>query len=244
LDALFCDAEAIFHFAAQLPLGGEASRQTQSIFDANVRAVLNIAEWCHLREVPMVFVSGSTVYQDPHAQNIKENAPKVVSGFGGFYGYSKWLAEEVVSHFVAEGLKAVIIRPSSIYGLGLSSDKLIAHYLDQAITGGVIEVNTPRNKINLVHCLDVANACWLAYQKQAWGVYNVAGPGNYAIEEIAHAATEVSGNGAVKTCDSDGSSVAFVRFDLNISRAREAFGYEPQVTLHRGMSLMANQQLL
>ena len=132
LDHIFGSVLAIFHFGAQLPYNDfkNDNQQTQQIFDANIRSCLNLAEWAKLRNIPIVFLSSAVVYKNPHASKIIETDSKVVNGFGGFYGYSKFFAESIFSHLSAEGLKCIILRPSSIYGYGLPSEKLVQNFIN------------------------------------------------------------------------------------------------------------------
>ena len=109
LDSLFKDSDAVFHFAAQLP---NKHVTTLDLFDANVRSCLNIAQWAVARSVSVIFLSSATVYKDAHKHNIKELDEKVVNGFGGFYGYTKYLAENILEHYRFEGFKSW--HPSSI----------------------------------------------------------------------------------------------------------------------------------
>ena len=104
LDHIFESVSVIFHFAAQLSynFSKNNNQQTQKIFDTNIRSCLNLAEWAKLRKIPIVFLSSSVVYKNPHASKIIETDPKVVNGFGGFYGYSKLMAESIINHFVAD----------------------------------------------------------------------------------------------------------------------------------------------
>ena len=240
LDILFGGCEAVFHFAAQLPssrFSSDAQGGIQQVFDANVRSCLNLANWAKLRDIPLIFLSGSTVYANSNAIKIKEDSAKTVNGFGGFYGYSKLLAEMVLNHHIADGLKSVVIRPSSIYGTGLPPDKLIAAYLSHASANEVLEVDGPSNKINLIHALDVAKASLEAYKSQSWGTYNVAGA-EYSILEIAETAVKICKGGSITVSADSDTKPGFTRFDLDISKARAKFGYSPRVNLAQGMGLM------
>src|SRR5690606_37401221 len=60
LDALFSGVNAIFHIGAKLPSHSSniEKRETQLLFDANVRSCLNLSEWAHLRGVALIFLSG------------------------------------------------------------------------------------------------------------------------------------------------------------------------------------------
>lgn len=245
LDAIFNGIEAIFHLGAKLPqaVTGSSNTETQLLFNANVRSCLNLSEWACSRKVALVFVSGSTVYENPHSERkIHEDDPKVVNGFGGFYGYSKWLAEEVIQHYVFQGLKAIILRPSSIYGYGLESSKLIQHFLNTAESNEIIKIDQPLNRINLIHSLDVAKAAFLAYEAKAWGVYNIANSTSPTIAEIAEIAVRVCGKGSVEL--GKAATNAFLRFNLDIAKAANAFSFSPSVNLEEGLILMKQKRAI
>jgi nucleoside-diphosphate-sugar epimerase len=245
LDHIFGSVLAVFHFGAQLPYNDfkNDNRQTQQIFDANIRSCLNLAEWAKLRNVPIVFLSGAVVYKDPHTSKIIETDPKVVSGFGGFYGYSKLAAENIFSHFSAEGLKCIILRPSSIYGYGLPSEKLVQNYINIAASGGKIQVAGSKNRINLIHAYDVVNAALKAYKSSAWGVFNISSDTSNSILEIAEIAVYISEKGSIDIMDNVDNN-CFERFDLDSKLAKKDFGFEARVNLKEGMLLMKNKMFI
>jgi UDP-glucose 4-epimerase len=244
LDSLFQGVDVVFHFGAALPESGVdvGRRNTGAMFDANVRSCLNISEWSQIRNIPLVFLSGATVYQNPHGMRIHENDHKVVNGLGGFYGYTKLLAEQVIEHYTHQGLNAVILRPSSVYGYGLGNGKLIQNYLNLAASNKVISIEQPYNRINLIHAIDVAKAALQAYKKKSWGVYNIASKESSSILEIAEAAVKVCGGGII---DFDTqSNEGFVRFDLDCSKATHAFSFCPEIALRQGLQIMNLKQVL
>lgn len=249
LDVIFNSVDAVFHFGAALPKSTNNSMiknsQTQQIFDANVRSCLNLSEWAALRKIPLIFLSGATVYQNPHASLIKEDAIKVVNGFGGFYGYSKLLAEEIFSHYVEVGLKSIILRPSSVYGLGLGKDKLIQQYLSMSSNGELIEINQPDNKINLIHAYDVAQAALSAFLVQSWGIFNIAAEHSVSIENIANTCQKLLGSSSNLIINRNIEDLEpFTRFNLDCSKARESFNFEPKVELQKGVEMMKKRELL
>ena len=245
LDHIFGSVLAVFHFGAQLPYNDfkNDNRQTQQIFDANIRSCLNLAEWAKLRNVPIVFLSGAVVYKDPHTSKIIETDPKAINGFGGFYGYSKLAAENIFSHFSAEGLKCIILRPSSIYGYGLPSEKLVQNYINIAASGGKIQVAGSKNRINLIHAYDVVNAALKAYKSSAWGVFNISSDTSNSILEIAEIAVSISEKGSIDIMDNVDNN-CFERFDLDSKLAKKDFGFEARVNLKEGMLLMKNKMFI
>jgi len=234
LDSIFRSCDVIMHFAAQLP---SDAATTSSFFDANVRSCLLLAEWAKTRAIPLVFLSSSTVYKDPYKSKISEMDEKVVNGFGGFYGFSKLVAESIIEHYRPEGLSAIILRPSSIYGYGMPADKLIPRYLSRAQTGGCIDILEPDNQINLVHAYDVARAALSAYLRKSWGVFNIGGD-SHTVLDIAETAIRICGKGIVSVADKEHDYQPFHRFDLDMSLARASFGFEPLIALDLGMNLI------
>jgi len=245
LDRIFGSVLAIFHFGAQLPYNDfkNDNWQTQQIFDANIRSCLNLAEWAKLRKIPIVFLSGAVVYKNPHASRIIETDPKVVNGFGGFYGYSKLLAESIFGHLSAEGLKCIILRPSSIYGYGLPSEKLVQNYIDMASSNSDIRITGHKNRINLIHAYDVATAAFSAYKNESWGVFNISSKVGNTILEIAETAVSISDGGSIVVLDDNKNNVAFTRFDLDAKLAKKSFSFEAEINLKEGMLLMKNKAL-
>lgn len=245
LDHIFGSVLAVFHFGAQLPYNDfkNDNWKTQQIFDANIRSCLNLAEWAKLRNIPIVFLSGAVVYKDPHASKIIEADPKVVNGFGGFYGYSKLAAENIFSHLSAEGLKCIILRPSSIYGYGLPSEKLVQNYIDIASSGGIIKIIGCNNRINFIHAYDVVNAALKAYMNSAWGVFNISSDRSHSILEVAELAVDISNNGSIDIVECADDDL-FERFDLDSSLAKKAFGFEVKINLRKGMLLMKDKALI
>lgn len=251
-DIFFADdanIDAVCHFGAFVPPPGKhivsKASHTGDLFDANVRSCLALAEWATLRNIPVVFLSGTTVYKDPHQLSIQEDDAKVVCGFGGFYGYSKWLAENVFEHYREQGLQLVILRPSSVYGTFMPTDRLVASFLQSATMGEIITVMEPvENRINLIHAADIALASLNALQRKAWGTYNIGGPTSVTFSEVAKECINISGKGQIKVRETQNNVTPFSRFDLCCDKAMAAFNYKPHVNIIQGISAMKNNILI
>ena len=102
MDYIFKNVSAVFHFGAQLPNNNltHDNLKTKQIFDANTRSCLNLAEWAQFKGIPIIFLSSSTIYKNPNASQITEADLKVGTQFGGFYAYSKILAEDIFSYLL------------------------------------------------------------------------------------------------------------------------------------------------
>jgi len=246
IDSLLGNVDALLHVGAAVP-SPLHSLTTQTLFDANVRVCVAMAEWAVSKKVPIVYLSGATVYKDPHSRNICEDDEKTTNNFGGFYGFTKYLAEQVFNHYSHNGLQLIILRPTSIYGAGMGAGKLVSDFLVRAQNNEIIEIQPPyNNAVNLIHAADVARAILLSLQSKAWGIYNVSASENSTIEELARTCVAQTGAGEIELIKKGEleDQVPFLRFDLNCRRAFNAFGYTPRIPLDAGIKLLSAEQYL
>ena len=238
------NVDAVFHVAANAPNGDTVTPELHHLLDANVRSVLNLCEWCLTTKIPLVFISGATVYADPHALNIQEDDQKVDYGLGGFYGYTKYLAEQVIAHFSAKGMNTIILRPSSIYGDGLSSATLVSKLFSQAEKDQVLKVTGADNKINFVHAYDVARAAFEALQRQRWGTYNIASSQMTSIGTLATEIVNTVGKGKVEIQGDNTGNKPFQRFDLSCAKAQRSFDFQSEISISDGLKMISQKRLL
>ena len=157
--------DAIFHAGGYVPNSKIVNKA--KIIDTNVRSAVKISELAIEYNIPVCFISGSTVYDDTKKGKILEGDKLSVNGPGGFYGFSKLLTENIFKHFIKQGLNLLIIRPSSIYGFGQHKSKLIPKLIDMAMKKKCITLYGPFNyKTNFVHASDVAKASTLIMEKR------------------------------------------------------------------------------
>jgi len=241
IDVFAEDADEFWHVGALLP---GANITDDMMFDANVRSVQWLAQYALEKRLAFRFVSGSTVYANPYAMDIREDDDLSPNGFGGFYGSSKFFAEKILEYYAQQGLRVTILRPSSIYGRGISANKLIARYLTQAMNGEEIIMTPPLDQsFNLIFAEDVAVALALASEQDITGTFNIAGF-NYAIRDIAETCIKVAAAGKliIDYVETDAQPKPLMSlFDLDDSKIRRVLGYDHRTTLHDGLMSMARK---
>lgn len=125
--------EAVYHVAAYARLWAADPAIFYTVNVDGTKEVLRAASEAGVGR--LVFTSSTSVFGPSIAQPIKENDPRTVS-FENDYELSKHLAEEEVQKFVAEGLDAVIVNPSRVFGPGLASpSNAITAMLQKAVQG-------------------------------------------------------------------------------------------------------------
>jgi len=244
LDVLFASVQVVIHAGAMVQPAG--SVDVARMYDANVRACLNLGKWAISRNIPVIYISGSIVYADTLAPEQKEDAPLGWSGLGGFYGFSKLLAEDVLFRLHQQGLKLAVVRPTSIYGFGIKADKMVRHFLAIAEEGGVIELTQPvHDRVDLVHAADISRAVVAILQKDCWDIFNIASGSPISIKELAAECVKLTCRGSVTI--SGETPVGYkpvIRYSLSTERAKNCLGWLPEVDIQRGMNMILQEQVL
>ena len=245
LDELFVSVDAVIHAGATVP-NAQSLCDDDKLFDANVRATFNLANWARKRGLPLVYVSGAIVYANSDDRDVREDAPLGLSGFGGFYGLTKLLAEDILRREKDAGLRLAIIRPSSIYGHGLSVEKLICSFLNRASEGEVIELSEPvADRVDLIHAADVADAVVKVLQNDAWDTFNLASGCDISIIDLAKTCISVVGKGCISVKKNQKVSRPPIRrFDLNCRSAEMRLGWSAQVSHAVGVRAVFEQKVI
>lgn len=180
--------------------------------------------------------SGGTVYGNLEGSPVSENHPlRPISS----YGIVK-VAIENYMHMYQQlyGLEPVILRPSNPYGsrqghAGVQG--LIGTLLARSLAGEALEIWGDGSVVrDYMHVDDLARLCVTAMESESCGVFN-AGSGegssiNEIIELIRAATTEV-----LQVNYREGRAFDVKEVVLDISRAKEEFGWQPEISLSDGI---------
>ena len=243
-DELFGSVDAVFHVGAYVP-NDMSLAPSKDLFDSNSRGSLNIGIWASEHQVPLIYLSTSTVYRDPLRKGILEDDPKRSgNGLDGFYGTTKLIGERVLHSLGERGAHVCILRPSSIYGTGLPANKMIPKWLRSAGLGETIALEPPvDDAINLIHATDVAEAMIAAAEREARGVFNIASRYLETLESVARTCVTVAGKGSVLVSDRPSDRPKSVRFGLDCTRAQAEFAFQPRIDLSSGIQRMWKERI-
>ena len=155
---------------------------------------------------------------------------------------SKSMAEDILLYLAGAGLRVCILRPSSVYGVGLARNKLVTKFLSLALQGSTIELVEPiDDEVDLLHAADLAEAALEALEHQAWGVYNVSSERPITIQKIAEACVSVAGRGQIVVKPDPVGRRRVSRFLLNSEKARRGFQFSPKYSLEAGLEGMVHE---
>nr|WP_221189870.1 hopanoid-associated sugar epimerase [Azomonas macrocytogenes] len=184
------DCDALFHVAADYRLWAPVPEQ---LYQANVEGTRAILEAARQVGVPRIVYTSSVatlgIPGDGHPGD--ENTAVGLSDMIGHYKRSKFLAEELVRTFAAEGLPVVIVNPSTPIGPRDIKPTPTGRIVRDAIAGRLpAYVDTG---LNVVHVDDVAEGHWLAFQHGVVGERYILGGQNLSLRELLVEIADIAG---------------------------------------------------
>ena len=178
----------VFHAAAYVGFGGK--KDEAQLMDVNVRGTANVADAALEAGVKrMLHVSSIAALGRTRGQHelIDETAEWTASKENSAYAVSKHLAEMEVHRAVAEGLDAVIVNPSLIFGSGRDGENTMA-IVEKVQNGRVPAI--PAGGTCVVDVEDVASGIRAAMARGATGERYILGGENLSWAEIFGALAE------------------------------------------------------
>lgn len=169
--------DAIIHTAAMTNVDVcEANKEL--CHQLNVDAVQNLISLCETHKIQFVHLSTDFVFDGADGPYTEEDAVNPL----GYYGESKVLAEELIK---ASKANWAILRTILVYGI--TNDMSRSNIVLWA--KGALEKGLPINVVNDQWRMptlaeDLSEACLLAVEKDAQGIYNVSGKDYMSIADL------------------------------------------------------------
>jgi len=229
----------VFHMAAFIPWRAE-DKNAASVAEENLLPIAQMIECCQswpdLKHV--VFSSSVSVYAKSGLQ-INEESEKAPADL---YGASKLAGENLLHCLRSREIVVTSLRYSSIYGLGQYQGTVLPVMISRALQHNEILVYGTGERVqDFVYCTDAANANWLAYKTRAAGAFNIGSGVPVSMKVLASTINHVFSN--------DRANIVFMKtdeaqekgFTLDISKASNALGYMPEITLEDGLKRLKQE---
>jgi nucleoside-diphosphate-sugar epimerase len=238
LRKLVAGADLIVHLAgpASVAASFQDPQRTIRIHSEGTAALL---EACKAEKVTrLIYVSSAEVYGQPLRNPVGEDHPLSARSP---YGAAKIGAEKLIESYVhAFELRAVILRPFSIYGPGASPQSLIPRIIGLARQGLPVVLRDLKPIRDYCFVTDLAEAVARACLFEAGGleIFNVATMRGASVEEVARLILQTLGlscpiQGNAEH-DRPGKSEIYELIGDN-RRARELLGWQPAIALEEGL---------
>lgn len=235
---LVSQVDAICHLAAYIPDNFEDSSTAASCVQINALATLNLAQLAIKNHLTR-FIFASTGNSYVHSESpVTEDSPLFPVERATYYLASKMLGEMYVEHLrCVEGLNSVILRFSSIYGLGMPTRSLISRYMKLASDGLPLEVwDGGLTTYDYVFASDLVELILCALESGPAGIYNAGSGRACSVLELAQTVSEVFPEKKLTVeVKPPKASIPASFSALSIEKAKTTWGYNP-ISLRDGLS--------
>lgn len=238
----------IFHLAAQVDQY-TAMENPRLDLDINCGGTLNVLEGCrlHNKKAKIVFTSSRVVIGEPQYFPVDEEHPTSPKNI---YGIDKLLAEKYcLLYNDVYDLRTSILRLSNVYGpraqLRWPHYGVLNLFVGYALTNRTIPIYGDGTQTrDYVFVEDVAKALILAAEneKSVDEVFFVGSGVETMIVDIAKTVIDIAGKGNYKfvPLSSKLKKTDIKRFVTNYGKIEKFLGWNPETTLHKGITNTVN----
>ncbi|MBM3399819.1 MAG: SDR family oxidoreductase [Bacteroidetes bacterium] len=205
----------------------------------NIHAVENLALLSAELGFRLIHLSTDFIFDGTHPMYTEDEQPKPLS----YYGKSKWEGEKRVTQYAKNW---AILRTVLVYGVvsDMSRSNIVLWAYNTLKNGTAAKVVNDQYRTPTL-AEDLAMGCFLAEQKQAQGIYNIAGSDYFGIHELMERVAQYFGFqlDAISLVSSTTLNQPAKRpptTGLDISKAQKELGYEPH-SFNQGLEVVAMQ---
>jgi len=167
--------DAVIHLGARIGWDGSSR---SDLFVPNVLATAELARWSNKIGAYLIFASAAIIcgLGNPHIES--DSKPK----FDSDYGYSKWLAEELIKMSEVEH---AILRICGVFGKDGPKHLSMNRSIDNALNGiRPIQYGAGNQKRNYIYVEDLADILLYCLENRIKGTHLVAGSNINTISEM------------------------------------------------------------
>jgi len=228
--------EAIIHAAAAITgdLLGPALSLTNCL---GTQQVLELAlDW---GKVPVIFLSSVPVVGCPRTIPITEEQPVAPRSV---YHASKVFGEHLMEIAAQSGWRTASLRLTSPAGPGTPETRILGTFVRCALTGEPLRIaGRGTRRQNYVDVRDVAGAVEACLKAGAAGVYNIAAERATSNMDLAKTCVRVLHSSSLIELTGSTDPEDDVSWEVDISRARREFGYQPSFSVEDSIQALARE---
>jgi nucleoside-diphosphate-sugar epimerase len=181
LKTAIAGVDVVFHTAAYVELGIVNAAEMERVNLEGTRAVLEVAQAAGVSR--LVYCSTIGVFGDTQGRVVDETFQRQQQGFSSAYDRTKYAAQQLVDQFAANGLPAVSVLPSGIFG---ADDPHFGPVVNLFLRGKLKVWAGGDRVTGIVHVDDLVDAMLLAAEKGKPGQHYIISTGELTTVEMFH----------------------------------------------------------
>ena len=234
-----CDA--VYHLAAMANVNDVARMPAESV-DLNIMGTATILEAARMAG-NMHFVLASTVwvYEATTANEVDESTPLNPEGVSHLYMAEK-IASEMLAHSYGKlyNFPVTVLRYGIPYGPRMREELVMPIFIKKAVNGEPLTIAGDGLQYrNFIYVEDLADAHVRVLDRKATGTFNLEGPREVAIIELAEAVNRMvpTSAGIIRTEARGGDYKGRV---VSRQRAKDILDWEPTTAFEDGFETTLN----
>ena len=167
--------DVVVHLGAKIGWDGSSR---QDLYVPNILATAELVNWANKIGASFIFASAAIVCGVQSPCITSESKPNPDTD----YGYSKWLAEELI---MMSGVKYTILRISGIFGKNGPQHLGINKAIENALNGEIpVQYGSGNIKRNYIYVKDLVDIIIYCMENQIEGIHLVAGSSTNTVADM------------------------------------------------------------
>lgn len=234
-----CDA--VYHLAAMANVNDVARMPAESV-DLNIMGTATILEAARMAgNMHVILASTVWVYEATTASEVDESTPLNPEGVSHLYMAEK-IASEMLAHSYGKlyNFPVTVLRYGIPYGPRMREELVMPIFIKKAINGEPLTIAGDGLQYrNFIYVEDLADAHVRVLDRKATGTFNLEGPREVAIIELAEAVNRMvpTSAGIIRTEARGGDYKGRV---VSRQRAKDVLDWEPETAFEAGFEITLN----
>lgn len=229
------DCNAVFHLAAMANVNDVAQAPAESV-DLNVMGTAAILEAARLAgNIHVILASTVWVYEATPETNVDETTPLDPASVSHLYMAEK-ISSEMIAHSYGRmyNFPVTVLRYGIPYGPRMREQLVMPIFIRKALNGEPLTVAGDGLQYrNFIYVEDLADAHVRVLEQRATGTFNLEGPREVAIIELAEAVCRaIPRNGGIVRTEARGGD--YQGRVVSRQRAQDVLGWAPETSFEEG----------
>ncbi|MEP6870784.1 MAG: NAD-dependent epimerase/dehydratase family protein [Anaerolineaceae bacterium] len=235
------DCDAVFHLAAMANVNDVARMPAESV-DLNIMGTATILEAARMSgKMHVILASTVWVYEATTANEVDESTPLNPESVSHLYMAEK-IASEMLAHSYGKlyNFPVTVLRYGIPYGPRMREELVMPIFIKKAINGEPLTIAGDGLQYrNFIYVEDLADAHVRVLDRKATGTFNLEGPREVAIIELAEAVNRMvpTSAGIIRTEARGGDYKGRV---VSRQRAKDVLDWEPKTAFEDGFETTLN----